>query len=128
MTGKLKDSKKAIIVEYEDKQTKSKKLGFVRDFKGVDGKIFANVKPLVYKASFEGNVEQLVFPANIGKFIEMVRKFESSGYEVLLLLENKAYAFSQKKFNEMLESMLHKMVTSKYWQELHKEIKKSYIA
>jgi hypothetical protein len=120
------DSRKAIIIEFEDKETRSKKLGFIQDFEDTDGRIVMNVKPLVYKASFEGN-QKLTLYTNLKKFKKMIKQFESSESEILFLSRNKGYGFRRKEFNEMLESVLHKMVTEKYWQELHKELKKSYV-
>ena len=124
------DSKKSVIVVFPEKESKKKTMGWVQDIAITDKEIIFTVKPIVYKACFEGEpIKFGIRGKNIGKsYAEMLKKFETSQHEVLLLSENKGVGLSKKEFNEKLESMLHRMVTTKYWQELHKEFKKGYVA
>ena len=122
-------SKKSIIVVFPEKETKTKTLGLVQELIYTDEEIIVDLKPIVYKADFEGDVIRLGIRDDPEKFSEMIKKFESSEHEVLVILgRGRASVMSRNEFNRRLESELHKMVTTKYLQELHKTAKKGYIA
>lgn len=126
---KDRESTKMVIIEFPpDKENpKNKTLGLVQQIRS-NGKIVLDIKPIVYKASFEGGNVTLVSPYNPKEFMKMIEKFESSEHEVLVVVGIKAQPMSKKQFNEKLESLLHKMVTAKYMEELQKSLKKGYIA
>lgn len=129
-SGKTIDSEKAVIVIFPEKANpKIKTMGWVQDMICTEKEVILKVKPIVYKACFEGKPTKFeVRGRNIGKFYaEIIKKFESSEHEVLVISERKASVLSKREFNKKLESMLHKMVTKKYWQELHKELKEDYV-
>lgn len=122
------DSKKAIIVEIIDKKTKNRTLGFVQEFEGTDRKITMTVKPLVIKADFEGDPVKYTFETNVVGLVGMIKKFESSQHEVLLVSGNKGRGFMKKDFSKWLESLLHSFLARTYREELQKTSKEHYVA
>ena len=121
------DSTKSVIIEFSKKgNPRMHTLGLIQEIR-TNEKVMVDLKPIVYEASFEGDNIKLGLPYNPKEFMAMIKKFESSEHEILVVRGKKAYPMSRKQFNEKLESMLHKMVIKKYLQKLHKSLKKGYV-
>ena len=121
------DSTKSVIIEFPEKDNpRIKTLGLIQEIR-TNGRVIVDLKPIVYQSTFEGDNIKLGLPYNPEEFMAMIKKFESSEHEVLVISGKKAYPMSRKQFNGKLESMLHKMVTKKYLQELHKKPKEGYV-
>jgi hypothetical protein len=135
------DGKKPVVIEIVDEGTGMRTFGLVQEFEAInDQKVAVKVKPLVQRefqvdakshvieAIFEGDTIQFIRETNIVKLTETIKKFESSKDEVLLMSENKTIGLSKKEFNEMLESILHKVIARKDLKRPKKKFKDDYVA
>ena len=126
--GEEIESKKSIILLLPLKERKGTTFAKVEEMICTEDKIIVDAKPLVVQCVFEGDVLRINVRDNPKEFAEMLKKFESSKHEVLVIAgKGRTYVYSKKEFERILESNLEKIVTQKYLEGLHKALKEGYV-